>query len=182
MQDKYRLYRRSNRAQGTFYAQNCETGARESLGTKTHRSQLRPRVADYSIPHQPGLRGKDQPPRIPPGRWFGTAGRLEAIRPVRQAHHHTRLCWLSRPASRSGKAASGVGTAEIGFHRLYPVDCRMDTTPLHRTAARLRLCLAPPGCRHLGIAQPPSGHGRWQAGSTCRMIPGFSRKRSHAGS
>jgi len=34
MQDKYRLYRRSNRAQGTFYAQNCETGARESLGTK----------------------------------------------------------------------------------------------------------------------------------------------------
>lgn len=34
MQDKFRLYRRSNRAQGTFYAQNCETGARESLGTK----------------------------------------------------------------------------------------------------------------------------------------------------
>jgi len=35
MQDKYRLYRRSNRAQGTFYAQNCDTGARESLGTKS---------------------------------------------------------------------------------------------------------------------------------------------------
>lgn len=35
MQDKYRLYRRSNRAQGTFYAQNCDTGARQSLGTKS---------------------------------------------------------------------------------------------------------------------------------------------------
>lgn len=35
MQDKYRLYRRSNRSHGTFYAQNCDTGARESLGTKS---------------------------------------------------------------------------------------------------------------------------------------------------
>ena len=34
MQLKYRLYRRSNRSNGTFYAQNCDTGARESLGTK----------------------------------------------------------------------------------------------------------------------------------------------------
>jgi len=35
MQDKYRLYRRSNRAQGTFYGENRDTGVRESLGTKS---------------------------------------------------------------------------------------------------------------------------------------------------
>ncbi len=34
MQPKYRLYRRSNRSNGTYYAENCSTGARESLGTK----------------------------------------------------------------------------------------------------------------------------------------------------
>lgn len=34
MQNRYRLYRRSNRSKGTYYAQDCTTGARESLGTK----------------------------------------------------------------------------------------------------------------------------------------------------
>ena len=31
MQKKYRLYRRAN---GNYYAEDCETGARESLGAK----------------------------------------------------------------------------------------------------------------------------------------------------
>ena len=35
MQNKYRLYRRSNRSKGTYYAQDCTTGGRESLGTKS---------------------------------------------------------------------------------------------------------------------------------------------------
>jgi integrase len=35
MQARYRLYRRSNRSHGTYYAQDCTTGARESLGTKS---------------------------------------------------------------------------------------------------------------------------------------------------
>lgn len=34
MQPKFRLYRRSSRSNGTYYAQSCATGARESLGTK----------------------------------------------------------------------------------------------------------------------------------------------------
>jgi len=34
MQARYRLYRRSNRSHGTYYAQDVTTGARESLGTK----------------------------------------------------------------------------------------------------------------------------------------------------
>lgn len=34
MQPKFRLYRRSNKANGTYYAQDSTTGARESLGTK----------------------------------------------------------------------------------------------------------------------------------------------------
>lgn len=34
MQPKYRLYCRSNRSKGTFYAQDCATGVRTSLGTK----------------------------------------------------------------------------------------------------------------------------------------------------
>jgi integrase len=34
MQPKFRLYRRSSRASGTYYAQDCASGARESLGTK----------------------------------------------------------------------------------------------------------------------------------------------------
>lgn len=34
MQPKFRLYRRSSRSHGTYYAQDCVTGARESLGTK----------------------------------------------------------------------------------------------------------------------------------------------------
>lgn len=34
MQPKFRLYRRSNRSTGTYYAQNTATGSRESLGTK----------------------------------------------------------------------------------------------------------------------------------------------------
>lgn len=41
MQEKYRLYRRYNRSQGTFYAQNCETGARVSLGTKSRSDALK---------------------------------------------------------------------------------------------------------------------------------------------
>ena len=35
MQARYRLYRRSNRSSGTYYAQDSTTGARESLGTKS---------------------------------------------------------------------------------------------------------------------------------------------------
>jgi len=35
MQNRYRLYRRSNRSNGTYYAQDNSTGARESLGTKS---------------------------------------------------------------------------------------------------------------------------------------------------
>lgn len=35
MQARYRLYRRSNRSNGTYYAQDSTTGARESLGTKS---------------------------------------------------------------------------------------------------------------------------------------------------
>ncbi len=34
MQNRYRLYRRSNRSNGTYYAQDNSTGARESLRTK----------------------------------------------------------------------------------------------------------------------------------------------------
>lgn len=34
MQPKYRLYQRSNRASGTFYAEDCVTRARVTLGTK----------------------------------------------------------------------------------------------------------------------------------------------------
>ncbi len=34
MQSKFRLYRRTSRSSGTYYAQDCATGARESLGTK----------------------------------------------------------------------------------------------------------------------------------------------------
>jgi len=34
MQARYRLYRRSNRSHGTYYAQDSTTGSRESLGTK----------------------------------------------------------------------------------------------------------------------------------------------------
>jgi integrase len=34
MQPKFRLYRRSSRSNGTYYAQDCATGARESLNTK----------------------------------------------------------------------------------------------------------------------------------------------------
>jgi hypothetical protein len=41
MQDLYRLYRRNTRANGTFYAQNKQTGARESLGTKNRSEALK---------------------------------------------------------------------------------------------------------------------------------------------
>jgi hypothetical protein len=41
MQEKYRLYRRSNRARGTFYVENKQTGARESLSTKSKAEALR---------------------------------------------------------------------------------------------------------------------------------------------
>ncbi|MEI6702919.1 MAG: tyrosine-type recombinase/integrase [Deltaproteobacteria bacterium] len=55
MQDKYRLYRRSNRAQGTFYAQNCETGARESLGTKNRAEAQKLLQAKNDAHSQPAL-------------------------------------------------------------------------------------------------------------------------------
>lgn len=41
MQEKFRLYRRSNRSDGTYYAENRDTGARESLGTKSKAEALR---------------------------------------------------------------------------------------------------------------------------------------------
>lgn len=41
MQDKYRLYRRTNRSKGTFYAEHRETGERESLGTKNRSDALK---------------------------------------------------------------------------------------------------------------------------------------------
>ena len=34
MPNRYRLYHRLNRAGGTYYAQDCTTGVRVSLGTK----------------------------------------------------------------------------------------------------------------------------------------------------
>jgi hypothetical protein len=40
MQARYRLYRRSNRSHGTYYAQDSTTGARESLGTTRTRLRL----------------------------------------------------------------------------------------------------------------------------------------------
>ena len=55
MQDKYRLYRRSNRAQGTYYAQNCETGARESLGTKNRTEAEKLLQAKNESHNQPVL-------------------------------------------------------------------------------------------------------------------------------
>lgn len=55
MQDKYRLYRRSNRAQGTFYAQNSSTGARESLGTKNRAEAKRLLQAKNDAHSQPIL-------------------------------------------------------------------------------------------------------------------------------
>jgi len=55
MQDKYRLYRRSNRAQGTFYAENCATGARESLGTKNRAEAKRLLQAKNDSHAQPTL-------------------------------------------------------------------------------------------------------------------------------
>jgi len=50
MQDKYRLYRRSNRSNGTFYAENCDTGARESLGTKNHAEAEKLLQAKFDCP------------------------------------------------------------------------------------------------------------------------------------
>ena len=41
MQARYRLYRRSNRSHGTYYAQDSTTGARESLGTKSKAEALK---------------------------------------------------------------------------------------------------------------------------------------------
>ncbi len=35
MQARYRLYRRSNRSHGTYYAQDVTTGTLESLGTSS---------------------------------------------------------------------------------------------------------------------------------------------------
>ena len=55
MQDKYRLYRRSNRSQGTFYAQNCDTGAPESLGTKNRAEAKRLLQAKNEAHAQPTL-------------------------------------------------------------------------------------------------------------------------------
>jgi len=55
MQEKYRLYRRSNRAQGTFYAENRDTGARESLGTKVKAEALRLLRAKNETLAQPAL-------------------------------------------------------------------------------------------------------------------------------
>ena len=55
MQEKYRLYRRSNRAQGTFYAENRDTGAQESLGTKSTVEALRLLQAKNEAASQPAF-------------------------------------------------------------------------------------------------------------------------------
>jgi len=55
MQEKYRLYRRSNRAQGTFYAENRDTGARTSLGTKSKAEALRLLRAKNEAVSQPAF-------------------------------------------------------------------------------------------------------------------------------
>ena len=55
MQDKYRLYRRSNRAQGTFYAENSSTGARASLGTKNRAEAAKLLQAKNDAHSQPIL-------------------------------------------------------------------------------------------------------------------------------
>ncbi len=41
MKSKFRLYRRLNRANGTWYAQNCDSGQRASLGTKNKAEALK---------------------------------------------------------------------------------------------------------------------------------------------
>jgi hypothetical protein len=55
MQARYRLYRRSNRSHGTYYAQDSTTGARESLGTKNKAEALKLLQAKNDAQSQPVL-------------------------------------------------------------------------------------------------------------------------------
>jgi integrase len=55
MQARYRLYRRSNRSHGTYYAQDVTTGARESLGTKNKAEALKLIQAKNEAQIQPVL-------------------------------------------------------------------------------------------------------------------------------
>ena len=55
MQARYRLYRRSNRSHGTYYAQDSTTGARESLGTKNKAEALKLLQAKNEAQIQPVL-------------------------------------------------------------------------------------------------------------------------------
>lgn len=55
MQDKYRLYRRSNRSQGMFYAEDRQTGARDSLGTKSKAEALKLLRAKNEAAGQPAF-------------------------------------------------------------------------------------------------------------------------------
>jgi len=57
MQQKYRLYHRSNRPNGTFYAQKYDTGARESLGTKNRTAAIKLLQAKNDSHAQPVLSG-----------------------------------------------------------------------------------------------------------------------------
>jgi hypothetical protein len=41
MQSKFRLYHRSSQSNGTYYAEDCATGARESLRTKNRAEALK---------------------------------------------------------------------------------------------------------------------------------------------
>ena len=55
MQARYRLYRRSNRSHGTYYAQDSTTGARESLVTKNKAEALKLLQAKSDAQSQPVL-------------------------------------------------------------------------------------------------------------------------------
>jgi len=55
MQARYRLYRRSNRSHGTYYAQDSTTGARESLGTKNKAEAQKLLQAKNDAQSQPVL-------------------------------------------------------------------------------------------------------------------------------
>jgi len=55
MQARYRLYRRSNRSHGTYYARDSTTGARESLGTKNKAEALKLLQAKNEAQIQPVL-------------------------------------------------------------------------------------------------------------------------------
>jgi hypothetical protein len=55
MQARYRLYRRSNRSHGTYYAQDVTTGARESLGTKNKAEAQKLLLAKNEAHIQPVL-------------------------------------------------------------------------------------------------------------------------------